>query len=109
MQGAYGRCGIDLLNQLRARRIKDVTPLAAGTAEEALRLVLEERRRELYNHSVERLIDIKRLAKDPATRVTVRHELPSGETIEVDGNDSRMILPIPPQVLNFNPGMKPRG
>lgn len=101
--------GIDLLNQLRARRIKDVTPLAAGTAEEALRLVLEERRRELFNHSVERLIDIKRLAKDPATRVTVRHELPSGETIEVDGNDSRMILPIPPQVLNFNPGMKPRG
>ena len=101
--------GIDLLNQLRARRIKDVTPLAAGTAEEALRLVLEERRRELFNHSVERLIDIKRLAKDPATRVTVRHELPDGVTIEVDGNDSRMILPIPPQVLNFNPGMKPRG
>lgn len=101
--------GIDLLNQLRARRIKDVTPLAAGTAEEALRLVLEERRRELFNHSVERLIDIKRLAKDHATRVTVRHELPDGVTIEVDGNDSRMILPIPPQVLNFNPGMKPRG
>lgn len=101
--------GIDLLNQLRARRIKDVTPLAAGTAEEALRLVLEERRRELFNHSVERLIDIKRLAKDPATRVTVRHELPDGVTIEVDGNDSRMILPIPPQVLKFNPGMKPRG
>lgn len=101
--------GIDLLNQLRARRIKDVTPLAAGTAEEALRLVLEERRRELFNHSVERLIDIKRLAKDPATRVTVRHELPDGVTIEVDGNDSRMILPIPPQVLKFNTGMKPRG
>lgn len=101
--------GIDLLNQLRAHRIKEVVPLAAGTAEEALRLVLEERRRELYNHSVERLIDIKRLAKDPATRVTVRHELPDGVTIEVDGNDSRMILPIPPQVLKFNPGMKPRG
>lgn len=101
--------GIALLNQLRARRIKDVTPLAAGTAEEALRLVLEERRRELFNHSVERLIDIKRLAKDPATRVTVRHELPDGVTIEVDGNDSRMILPIPPQVVKFNPGMKPRG
>lgn len=101
--------GIDLLNQLRAHRIKEVVPLAAGTAEEALRLVLEERRRELYNHSVERLIDIKRLAKDPATRVTVRHELPDGVTIEVDGNDSRMILPIPPQVIKFNPGMKPRG
>lgn len=101
--------GIDLLNQLRAHRIKEVVPLAAGTAEEALRLVLEERRRELYNHSVERLIDIKRLAKDPATRVTVRHELPDGVTIEVDGNDSRMILPIPPQVVKFNPGMKPRG
>ena len=71
--------------------------------------MLEERRRELYNHSVERLIDIKRLAKEASTRVEVRHELPGGVTVEVDGNDSRLVLPVPPSVLRFNRAMKMRG
>lgn len=101
--------GIALINTLRDHRIKGNTPLPVGSQEEALRLVLEERRRELYNHSVERLIDIKRLSKDPSTRVVVRHELPGGAAVEIDGNDRRLVLPIPPKVLQFNPDMMPRG
>ena len=101
--------GMDLVNALRDSRIVSNTPLTASSREEALRLVLEERRRELYNHSVERLIDIKRLAKEASTRVEVRHELPGGVTVEVDGNDSRLVLPVPPSVLRFNRAMKMRG
>lgn len=101
--------GIELINKLRDHRIMNNTPLTVSGQADALREVLAERRRELLNHSVDRLIDIKRLAKDPATRVVVRHELTNGSTVEVDGNDSRLVLPIPPNVLRFNPHMKARG
>lgn len=101
--------GIELINRLRNHRIVGNTPLVVNNQAEALREVLAERRRELFNHSIDRLIDIKRLAKDPATKVVVRHELTDGSVVEVDGADERMILPIPPHVLRFNPAMKPRG
>lgn len=97
-----------LLDALRNHRIKGNTALSATTPEEALQLVLTERRREFYGNGAMRLIDLKRLAFDPATRKEITHKLPGGQSISVMPDDLRLVLPIVDKALQFNPDFKPR-
>lgn len=92
------------INRLRDFRIKNNQPLAAADKEEALRIVLDERRRELAFVGTHRLFDLKRLNKDPrfAKEVTHKH---GDQTWTLPANDNRYILPVPPRVLSINPGI----
>ncbi|RQO70449.1 RagB/SusD family nutrient uptake outer membrane protein [Pedobacter sp. KBW06] len=92
------------LNKLRDMRIAGNQPLMAATKDEALRMALEERRREIPLQGSTRLIDLKRLNKDPRFAKTVTHKNGT-ETYTLPANDKRYILPLPPNVLEFNPSI----
>lgn len=93
------------LNQLRKKRIKDYTDEKTSSPEDALRKVLEERRREFAFNSLYRLIDLKRLNKDPRFRKTVIHTV-GEQTYTLEPESPKYILPIPPMVTEMNPGME---
>lgn len=95
---------VQQLNTLRNARIVGNTPLTAATKEEALLLVLEERRREMPNQGITRLIDLKRLNKDPRFAKTVTHTFEK-EIFTLPANDKRYVLPLPPKVLEINPAI----
>lgn len=92
------------LNKLRDNRITNNVPLLAKTAQDALRLVLEERRREFAFCGSTRLIDLKRLNKEAAFSKEIIHTLGDTQWI-LPPNDSRYILPVPPRVLEQNPSI----
>jgi tetratricopeptide (TPR) repeat protein len=92
------------LNKLRDMRIAGNQPLVAATKDDALRMALEERRRETAYQGSTRLIDLKRLNKDPRFAKTVTHKNGT-ETYSLPANDKRYILPLPPNVLEFNPSI----
>lgn len=92
------------INRLRDFRIKNNQPLTAADKEEALRFVLDERRRELAFVGTHRLFDLKRLNKDPRFAKDVTHKH-GDQTFTLPANDSRYILPVPPKVLSMNPGI----
>jgi hypothetical protein len=85
-------------------RIAGNQPLVAATKDDALRMALEERRRETAYQGSTRLIDLKRLNKDPRFAKTVTHKNGT-ETYSLPANDKRYILPLPPNVLEFNPSI----
>jgi tetratricopeptide (TPR) repeat protein len=93
-----------LLNTLRDNRIDNNTHLTAANGDEALKLVLDERRREFAMQGLVRLIDLKRLNKDPRFAKTVTHVV-EGTPLTLQPNDNKYVLPIPQRVLRFNPGM----
>ncbi len=92
------------LDKLRKMRIKGVQPLVVATKDEALRITLDERRRELRFVGPSRIIDLKRLNKDPRFSKTVTHTNDT-ETWTLVPNDPKYILPVPPRVLEMNPGI----
>lgn len=92
------------LDKLRNMRIVGNTPLIAATKDEALLMALEERRREIPLQGSTRLIDLKRLNKDPRFAKTVTHKNGT-ETYTLPANDKRYVLPLPPNVLEFNPSI----
>ncbi len=92
------------LNNLRNFRIKNNQPLVAATKDDALRMAVEERRRELAFVGTHRLFDLKRLNKDPRFAKSVTHKH-GAETWTIPANDNRFILPVPPKVLSMNPGI----
>lgn len=93
-----------LLNKLRDNRIENNTALTAANAEKALKLVLDERRREFPMQGLVRLIDLKRLNLDARFAKTVTHTV-NGTDYSLQPNDPKYVLPIPARVLRFNPGM----
>ncbi|NML36621.1 RagB/SusD family nutrient uptake outer membrane protein [Chitinophaga sp. G-6-1-13] len=95
---------MQLINTLRDNRITNNQPLVAADNEAALRLVLEERRRELALMGYSRLADLKRLNKDTRFAKTVTHTH-NGQTYTLPANDKRYVFPIPPKVLAMNPGI----
>lgn len=95
---------MEYVNKLRDYRIVGNTPLTATNNDEALKIVLEERRRELAFQGPSRLFDLKRLNKDPRFAKTITREL-KGTTYKLEPNSLNYILPIPPKVLRFNPDM----
>ena len=103
---AYARQGkvseaMDDLNTLLAKRWKDgmFTPFTAAGKEEALQLILKERRKELLLRGL-RWTDIKRLNKEGAN-ITLTRVL-NGQTYTLQPNDSRYALPIPEDVIEIS-------
>lgn len=94
------------INELRDHRILNNVDLTAADNKEALKLVLEERRRELTFVGCTRLIDLKRLNREPEFAKTIVHEV-NGVEYKLEPNSPKYILPIPPTVLRFNPNMTP--
>lgn len=92
------------INKIRDNRIVNNTPLSAATNDEALRKVLDERRREFAFVGFHRLIDLKRLNQDERFKKTVIHTA-DGETFTLEPGDNRYIFPINQIILNYNPGM----
>lgn len=86
------------LNLLRSKRWdNNFTPLVAATAQEALDLIIAERRKELVYRGL-RWFDLRRLNKDPRYAVTLTRTI-DGQMYTLPPNDLRYALPIPREVL----------
>lgn len=96
---------IELLNELRDNRIVNNVPLTATTNKNALKKVIDERRREFALVGIYRLIDLKRYNLDPETRVEQIVHRWGGQLHTLPANSGKYVLPIPPQVLIYNPDM----
>jgi len=99
------------LNTLRDMRIKNNVHFENDgkmTRKEALELCLDERRRELVNLGLFRLIDLKRMNADKEYSQffakDVIHSV-DGETWTLPANDLRYIMPVPQNVLDYSPNM----
>lgn len=92
---------MDCLNTLLVKRWKTGTfkPFAAGTADEALDIILTERRKELVYRGL-RWSDIKRLNKEGAN-ITLTRNL-NGEIYTLPPNDPRYALAIPERVIKLS-------
>lgn len=94
------------LNTLRQHRYSPYEPFEASSAQALLKEILDERRRELPFNGCMRLIDLKRLNREPGFAKTITHEV-DGTTYTLEPGSPKYVLPIPPNVLRFNPGMEP--
>lgn len=94
------------LDQLLEKRIIDYESRRVATNEEALDVVLKERRKEMCMLGCTRVIDLKRLNREPRYAKTITH-MANGEAYTLEPNSPRYIFPIPKKVLSFNPGMEP--
>lgn len=93
--------GLDILNQLLATRWNNTVPFVAISAtskQQALNIVLEERRKELLLRGV-RWIDIKRLNLEGYNILPERSF--GGMVYKLPPNDNRYALPIPTDVINL--------
>jgi tetratricopeptide (TPR) repeat protein len=96
--------GMEMLNRLLANRYERSTfvPRKASTELEALRIVLDERRKELPFRGI-RWTDLRRLNRDPRFSKTIRRTYPNedGKPMEVLllPGDPRYCYYIPPQVI----------
>lgn len=92
-RGEYD-AAMETLNQLLVKRYKSgaFIPLVASSSEEALNLVLNERRKELVFRGL-RWMDLKRLNKE-GFNITLEREL-NGVKYVLPPNDPRYVFPIP--------------
>lgn len=98
---------INELNELRSKRISNYTDLTSTDFSDnnaLIKFALEERRRELANNGT-RLFDIKRLNIEPQFAQTTTHTI-NGTDYTADPNSNKLVLPIPAQVMKFNPNWK---
>lgn len=96
---------LDLLNKLREKRFTaaDYKKLTASTAQEALKLCINERRIELFGKGL-RWLDMKRLDKDPLfAQDYVRANSTAKYTLEK--GSLRFVSQIPPKVKLLNTGI----
>lgn len=99
---------INLLNSLRQYRFKvqDYRPLPTNVdAESALRMVLDERRRELvFRGGGLRLFDLKRLNLDPRFKKDLQRLGDKGQVLaRLPAGSPRYVLPFHPSVMAANP------
>jgi hypothetical protein len=97
------------LNFLLIKRWKKGTfiSLTAATSEEALKLVLIERRKELVMRGL-RWSDLRRLNKDPRFQVTLTRTI-SGNKATLPPGDPRYVFPIPDEeIMNSGIEQNPR-
>lgn len=94
--------GLDDLNRLLIKRYKEgyFEPIEIMEQEEALRVVLSERKKELAFRGL-RWSDLRRLNKDPRFEETLIRKL-DGQTYTLEPNSDRYIYPIPPPELGFH-------
>nr|WP_295863996.1 RagB/SusD family nutrient uptake outer membrane protein [uncultured Chitinophaga sp.] len=91
------------INLLRQNRILAAAyaPLTATDAQQAMKIVLAERRKELLFRGA-RWFDMRRLNNDPVFGFTAHHYLKDGTTIDLAPNSNRYTLLIPPAALTNN-------
>ncbi len=91
---------VEDLNTLLVKRYRQGTfvPLVAGTAEQTLKMVLEERRKELVFTGL-RWFDLRRLNQDPAHARTITRTV-DGKTFTLPPGDPRYTFPIPDYIIN---------
>ena len=104
------------LNTLRQYRYKntedtDLTNGGSLSEDELLEEILKERRKEQPIGSFQRFLDLKRLALDtgkPWCKTTVDHKI-GDKTYSAPVNSEYFILPIPNNIINYNPhwGLEP--
>jgi tetratricopeptide (TPR) repeat protein len=101
---AHTSAAMDDLNTLMITRWKTGTfvPFTAATQQDALNIVLTERRKELCFRGL-RWTDLRRLNKEGAN-ITVTHKI-AGVSYTLAPNDKKYTWPIPDAVISFNPGM----
>ena len=97
---------IGYLNTLRDMRILNNKQYDVKdyNKDNVLKLVLDERRRELAFCGASRLIDLKRLGREPLFAKSVVHKA-DGQVWELPANDPRLIMPVPEKVLSYNTTM----
>jgi len=90
-----GSAAMELLNMLLKNRWKTGTfvPFSAAGADEALLLILKERKKELLLRGLS-WTDLRRLNKEPRFAVTLRRNV-AGVTYTLPPNDPRYAFPIP--------------
>ncbi|TAN01570.1 MAG: RagB/SusD family nutrient uptake outer membrane protein [Chitinophagaceae bacterium] len=93
---------MDALNTLLAKRWKAGTfaPLVAANADEAMSIVLAERRKELIFRGI-RWSDLRRLNQDSRFAITLTRVL-NGETYTLPPNDPRYVYPIPDNEIQLS-------
>jgi hypothetical protein len=101
----YARTGnvseaVNDLNTLLIKRYKEGTfiPVTASNADDALKLILAERRKELLMRGL-RWMDLKRLNKEGRNITLTR--IINGQTYILEPNDNRYALPIPDDVIRI--------
>lgn len=87
------------LNTLLIKRWKAGTfvPFSANNADEALGMILQERRKQLLNRGT-RWGDLRRLNKEPRFAMTLKRVL-NGKVYELPPNDPRYTLLIPREII----------
>lgn len=95
------------LEELRKNRYENYAEISKEglTKNDVIKLVLDERRRELMMIPCVRLADIKRLGFDPNFSRSVKRTI-NGVTTIVAPTSNRLILQIPHIVMQFNPKME---
>jgi hypothetical protein len=83
------------LNALLFTRAKSgsYTPLTATGSDDALKIILKERRKELVARGL-RWIDLRRLNADPRFQVVVKHDI-NGHAYQLEPNGKHYVFPIP--------------
>lgn len=99
-KGKLSQAMSDLNTLLRKRyRTGTFVPHSASSVDEALNLVLDERRKELPFRSV-RWSDLRRLNKE-GRNLAIRRIL-NGQVYSLEPNSKRYVLPIPPDVISLS-------
>ncbi|SKA37629.1 SusD family protein [Chitinophaga eiseniae] len=95
--------GMADINLLRKNRIlaSSYTPLSLTDTQQAMKVLLSERRKELLFHGA-RWFDMRRFNNDPIFGFTAHHYLKDGSTIDLPPNSNRYTLLIPPAALTEN-------
>ncbi|MNK15010.1 SusD family protein [compost metagenome] len=98
---------IKLLNDLRKKRFKpvDYADLTAATADDALKLVIDERRRELFGMGL-RWFDMRRLDNDSRFRKTYTRAN-TAAIYKLEAGSNIFVQQIPGKVMLLNPGILP--
>lgn len=89
--------GMERLGRLLSHRYSNVSLPSPSTKEEALKIVLEERRKELVMRGL-RWMDVKR-RNAAGEQITLRRNI-EGKQLILFPNDSRFALPLPFDIVN---------
>lgn len=96
---------VAILNTLRKKRFKpaDYADLTAKSGDDALMLVLAERRRELMYHGL-RWFDLKRLNHDDRFKKVLQRTY-NGQQYSLAPNSNGYVMQIAPKIIGINPAI----